>query len=94
MGENNNSTENEEIEYIIKERLDQIYKRIIKKGKIKKAKKEEEKNEEDIENILTKIGLFEKYCEYEETKAAYLNLILLEYYKEGFKDAYKLIKLK
>ena len=89
----NNRMWKNEMEMILTERLGQIYRRIINKKEIKKSKEQDERIEEDLEKILkeeTKDGS-NLYCEYEETRSVYMNRLLSTYYKEGFRDAIKLI---
>lgn len=89
----NNKIWKEEMEVLLTERLGQIYRRIINKKEIKEMKKQEETIEQNLEKILkqkTKVE-FNIYCDYEEIRSAYMNKLLTTYYKEGFKDAIKLI---
>lgn len=89
----NNRMWKNEMEMVLTERLGQIYKRIVNKKEVKESKEKEEIIEEELEKILkeeTKNG-FDLYCDYEEARSAYMNKLLSTYYKEGFRDAIKLI---
>ena len=93
MNVKNKNKWEEEIEEITIERLGQIYRKIVKNEKIQKVKQKEEKLEEKLENLLkkeTKIG-FNIYLELEEIRSEYMVKLLWNYYKEGLRDAIRLI---
>lgn len=89
----NNKMWKNEMEMLLTERLGQIYRRLVNKKEIKEVKTREELIEEKLEKILkkeTKEG-FNLYCDYEEIRSECISKFFNMYYKEGFKDAIKLI---
>lgn len=81
----------EEIEYILSERMGQVYRKIMQNEKIRKIREEEENKDKKLEKYLNLNNAFEIYCEYEEIRGEYLTELLKEYYKQGFKDGVKTI---
>lgn len=84
---------NEEIDELVIERLNQIYKKLSESKEIKKIKEEENFVGRKLEKVLKESNnqSFKYYCKYEEIQSKYMSKLNKEYYKQGIKDGINLI---